>query len=113
MDRGQPCVAGSCAVAPVTAQVFQERADEGGVEVVQAQVAGRGAGTLLREGQQQAEGVPVGGHRVAADLPLGDQPLGEERLQDRGERGHRAPPRGAWSRCAARASNSGVAVRYQ
>lgn len=52
MDRGQPRVAGPCAVGPVAAQVLQEGPDEGGVEVVQAQVAGRGAGALLREGQQ-------------------------------------------------------------
>jgi hypothetical protein len=113
MDRGQPRVAGPRAVTAVTTQVFQEGPDEGGVEVVQAQVARLGAGALLGEAQQQSEGIPVGGDGVAADLPLGDQPFGEERLQDRGERGHRALPGPVSSRPAARAGNSGVAVRYQ
>ena len=113
VDSGQPRVAGARAVAPVAAQVFQEGSDEIGVEVVQAQLAGRGAGAGLGEGQQQAEGVPVGGHGVAADLALGDQPVGEEGLQDRGEGGHGAPPVRASRRPAARASSSGVPVRYQ
>ena len=84
-----------------------------GVEVVEAQVARRGAGALLGEGQQQAEGVPVGGHGVTADLALGDQPLGEECLQDWGEGGHRSTSGGGLRRPAARASSSGVPVRYQ
>ena len=113
VDRGQPRVAGARAVVPVVAQVLQEGSDEPGVEVVQVQVAGGGAGAGLGEGQQQAEGVPVGGHGVAADLALGDQPVGEERLQDRGEGGHGVPPVAASRRPAARASSSGVPVRYQ
>ena len=59
------------------------------------------------------KGVPVGGHGVAADLALGDQPVGEERLQDRGEGGHGVPPVAASRRPAAKASSSGVPVRYQ
>ena len=77
------------------------------------QLAGLGAGALLGEGQQQPEGVPVGSHGVRADLPLGDQPVGEEGLQDRGKSGHGAPPVVASSRPAARASSSGVPIRYQ
>ena len=78
-----------------------------------SQVAGSGAGAGLGEGQQQPERVAVGGHGVAADLALGDQPVGEERLQDRGEGGHGLPPAAASRRPAARASSSGVPVRYQ
>ena len=100
VDSGQPRVAGARAVVPVVAQVFQEGSDEVGVEVVQVQLAGCGAGAGLGEGQQQAEGVPVGGHGVAADLALGDQPVGEEGLQDRGEGGHGVPPvRGLQASC--------------
>jgi hypothetical protein len=90
------------------AQVLQERRDELGVEVVQAQLAGGCAGAVVREGQQQPEGVPVGGDGVAAGLQLGDQPLGEEALEHGGKRGHRVPRGMDSRRPAASASSSGV-----
>ena len=40
VDRGQPGVAGGAAVAPVVFQVLQERADQRGVEVGEAELAG-------------------------------------------------------------------------
>ena len=66
------------------------------------------------EAQQQPERVAVGGDGVRAGLALADQPVGEERLQGRGERGHRPTllvcGRGG---AAASASSSGAADRYQ
>ena len=42
------------------------------------------------EAEQQPERVAVGGDRVRAGVAFADQPVGEERLQRRGERAHRA-----------------------
>ena len=67
----------------------------------------------LDETEQQSEGVPIGGHGVGAHLTLIDQPVGEERLEGGGERGHRPAPSIASSRFAAWPSNSGEAERYQ
>ena len=69
---------------------------------------------LCGEDQQQPERVAVGGDGVRAGLALADQPVGEERLQGRRERGHRQRLLAMRSsRSAARASSSGAADRYQ
>ena len=67
------------------------------------------------EAQQQPDGVAVGGDGVRAGLALLEQPVGEERLQGGGERGHRGStfPIIGSSRSAASASSSGAADRYQ
>ena len=81
VDGRQAGVAGPGAVAAVLFEVGQERADRGRVEVGEVQPAGRLAGLLLRETEQQPEGVAVGGDRARAGVALGHQPVGEERLQ--------------------------------
>ena len=70
------------------------------------------AGAAGGEGEQQPPGVAVGGDGLAAGVPLAGQPVGEERLQGRGERGHGRSSH-ASSRCPAAAISSGDAVRYQ
>src|SRR6266496_1762943 len=109
-------VGNSGSVAAPALEVVQERADERGVKVGDVQVGGRLAGVLGGEGQQQLAGVSVGGDGVAAGVALAGQPVGEERLQGRGERAHGRPAwpaRWASRRCAASASSSGAACRYQ
>ena len=114
VDGGQPGVTGGAAVAPAGFQVLQERADKGGVQVGEAESAGRLSGLGLGEGKQKPAGVAVGGDRVRAGLLLPGEPVGEESLQDSGEVGHRAARLSACSsRLAARASSSGTACRYQ
>ena len=112
-DRGQPGVAGPDAVAAVVFQVVQERADHRRVQVGDVQAGRDLAGLLRGEDDQHLDSVPVGGDRVAAGLPLQRQPVGEERLQGRGEGGHACPSRCAWSLSPASAISSGVADRYQ
>lgn len=68
---------------------------------------------LPRQAQQQLEGVAVGADRVRAGLPLGQQPLGEERLQGGSEQAHGSSPRVVSRRSAAMAMSSGAAQRYQ
>ena len=64
------------------------------------------------ERQEQPPGVAVGGDGLRAGMPLPGQPVGEERLQVGGERGHGRSSH-APSRCPAAAISSGDAVRYQ
>ena len=80
-------------------------------QVGDVELAGVLAAAVGGEVQQQSPGVAVAGDRVGAGTALADQPAGEERLQRRGERGHRGPP-GA-RRAAASSISSGTASRYQ
>jgi hypothetical protein len=111
VDRGEPGVAGADAVAAVFFQVAEEGRDGGGVEVGEVEAGRRLPGAPGGEGEQHAPGVAVGGDGVAAGAALGSEPLGEERFQGGGQGGHRAAP--GSRRAAARASSSGVPVRYQ
>jgi len=113
VDGRQPGVAGPGTVAAIGFQVAQERPDQWCVEIGDVQAGGRFAGLLPGEHQEQLEGVPVGGGRVAAGLALPGQPVGEERLQGGGEGAHEPPPRCASSRWPASAISSGAADRYQ
>jgi hypothetical protein len=113
VDRGEPGVAGPGAVSPSVLEVVEEGPDQRRVEVGELEPGGRRARSLLGEGEQEPERVPVGGDRVRAHLPLGEEPLGEERFQDRGKRAHGSTPREASSRLAAKASSSGLPDRYQ
>jgi hypothetical protein len=113
MHRGETEVAGAGGVVSVVFEVVQERADRGGVQIGQVQRAGRFPGAGVYEAQQQPDGVPVSQQGVLADPTLVDQPLGEEGLQGRGQRGHVGFSKMACSRSAARANRSGTPVRYQ
>ncbi len=57
-DRGQPGVTGGRAAAAAGFQPAQEIGDQAGVELPDVQFPCRGAGGVLREGQQQPPGVP-------------------------------------------------------
>lgn len=106
-------VARGHAVAALVLELIEERGDEVGVEVADVELAGRLAGLGCGEGEQELEGVAVGGDGVRAGLQLPGQPLGEEGLQGGGEGAHGWPPRWASSRWPARPSSSGAADRYQ
>ena len=92
VDRREAVVAAADAVAASFLEVVQERGDQRRVELGDVQLAGRIAGPVLREGEQQPERLAVGGDRVRARSALGDQPVGEIGLHRGGERRHRAPP---------------------
>jgi hypothetical protein len=59
-------------------EVVQERADQLGVQIGNLDLAGRLAGLLLGEREQEPERVAVGGDRVRAGLALALQALGKE-----------------------------------
>ena len=84
--------AGRCGCAvllrALVLEVVEERADQLGVEVGESSRLGGLPVCCCGEREQQPERVAVGGDRVRAGLALADQPLGEERLQGRGERAH-------------------------
>jgi hypothetical protein len=106
----------AAAVAPLLFEVLQELSDERGVQVGEAELVGGLAGVVAGEGEQEPEGVAVGGDGVRAGLLLPCQPVGEEPLQDVGQVGHDASrtccPAGS-SLAAASARSSGTACRYQ
>ena len=113
VQRGEAGVAGADGVGALGLEVIQEGADELGVEILELQPGRRPAGLLRGEGQEQLEGVPVGGHGVRAGLALADQPQREVGLEGGGELGHGRYLRARSSRAAARASSSGTAETYQ
>nr|WP_262324464.1 hypothetical protein [Acidiferrimicrobium sp. IK] len=113
VDGGEAGVAGGDAHVTVVFEVVQERRYPLGVDVVEVQLAGAHSGGLMEVAEKEAQGVSVRGDGVGARSALG-QPLGEERLQGRGQRRHRTPPMSRpSSRRTLRASSSGVADRYQ
>jgi len=113
VDGGQPRVPGGHADAADFFQVGQEPADRRRVEVLEVQRRRALAAVLGQVAQQQPEGVAVGGDGVWADLALSDQPVGEERLEGRGEGAHGNRPMAASRRWLARSNSSGQPDRYQ
>ena len=98
---------------PFGFEVGEERADQRRVEVVDVQLERLFTGLLMREVQQQPECVAVGGDRAWAGVTLGDQPVGEERLQRGRDRAHDDTPGSRSSRSPTSCSSSGTACRYQ
>ncbi len=66
---------------------------QSGPHVVEVQIAGSLSDPLRSETEQQAEGVPIGGHGVDADPFLVDEPLGEEPFQGGSDGAHDRAPR--------------------
>ena len=102
--------------------MVKKRQHRVGVQRCKRQRRRFGARLPLYEPQQQAEGVTVGGYGLRAGALVGEQVLGEERLQVRadeaaslGRRPHGAPPTtpSDVKREPAARNRSGVAVRYQ
>ena len=112
VDRRQARIAGPGSVAPVVFQVGEERADQRRVQIIEVQLEWLLAGLLMREAEQQPPGVPVGADRLRAGVALGDQALGEERLQRRRERGHDSAPGSCPRRQLTSSSSSGTASWY-
>lgn len=112
-DGGYAGVAGPHGVVPLVFQVVQEGADQGGVEVGEVEPARWRAGLAVDEVEEEPEAVPVGAHGVGAGSALAVEPLGEEGFEDGGERAHRRTSWARSTRSAARASSSGVPLKYQ
>jgi hypothetical protein len=115
VERREAGVAAASGVAAFALKVVEELAKEGGVEVGELEAGGSAAEPFGGETQEQAEGVSVGGHRVWACLPLREQAVGKESLEQRWEIGeaHRASSRVWVARSVASRSSSGTASMYQ
>ena len=122
-DGSEPVVARPYGAAAVTLEVVEEGQYGVGIQSRKRECCGFGARPVPHEAQQQAEGVAVAGDGLRTGALVGEQVLGEERLQMRADKatrhGRRCPhgsppitPPGAKRAPAAR-SSSGVAVRYQ
>jgi hypothetical protein len=93
--------------------MLEEVHDERHVEIGDAEVSGGPADSLLRETEEQPEGVAIGGDSVRARTSLALQAVAEERLEQGRQRRHGCAPRHGATRWAASSSSRGVAVRYQ
>jgi hypothetical protein len=113
VDRREAVVATAHAVAASVLKVLQERSDQRRVELGDVQLAGRLAGPLGSEAEQQPERLAIGGDRVRAGSALGDQPVAEVGLHRGRECAHRTPPNRSLTRSAASAISSGEADKYQ
>ena len=91
VDGGEAPVAGPHRVAPVSFQVVEEGGDQRRVQVGDVQRGGRLAGLGRRS--RPAAGACPGNRRWCGSRPGAEQPLGEERLQRRRQRGHDSPAR--------------------
>jgi hypothetical protein len=60
-DRGEAGVAGGGAVVPFGFEVVEKPADEGSVELADVKVRGAGVGVVGGVGDEEPEGVAVGG----------------------------------------------------
>ena len=92
VDGGEPLAAGPPGVVPLVFEHGQETCHRRGVDVGEIEVGGPGAGLLADPGEQEPERVAVGRDGVRAGAALGDEVIGEERLDGRGESGHRKSP---------------------
>lgn len=112
-DRGEAGVAGGGAVVPFGFEVVEKPSDEGGVKLTDIKIGWVGVGVVGGVGDEEPEGVSVGGDGVRAGGSLFDEPVTEERLKGRSECGHESTPAAASSRSAANPRSSGVASKYQ
>src|SRR6202171_1504881 len=113
MDRGEASIAGSYAVAPLVLQMGEERSDRRGVEVGGVEARRGDLLTVGDESEEQPERVAVGGDGCRADLPLGEEAVGEKLLQGGSEGAHGSAPRNSSRRFPTMAKSSGAASRYQ
>ena len=112
-DRCEAGVAGAGAVVSFGFEVVEKPSDEGGVELADIEIRGAGVGVISGVGDEEPEGVPVGGDRVRTGGLLLDKPVREERFEGRSECGHESTPAAVSSRSAANPRSSGVASKYQ
>jgi hypothetical protein len=113
VDRGKAGVTRPDAVLSFYFEVAQEGSDELSIQLGQGELRGDLAEAILSEAQQEREGALVRADRMRTRLTLILEALGEEALNEGSERGHGSPPRLFSSRCAAIATSSGTAERYQ
>jgi len=82
VNRGQPNVPAACAHAPVSFQMIQKSAEEGGFQDFHRQLRRRLASLLLCKLQEQAKSVAIARDGIGTCLPLMHQAVGEEGLQE-------------------------------
>lgn len=95
MDRRQPEVPGTGAIASMLLEVVEEGPHERRVEIADLE-CGRGlAGLRMGEAEQETERVAVSRYGVGAHVTLSDEPVGEERLKVGSETAHESHRRRA------------------
>ncbi len=112
LDGGETLVAGPDGVVTLRFEVIEKASDDRRVEVADVETRRWSPCAVGGVVEQQTPGVAVRGDGLRAGVAFPDEPVGEERLQGRRERGH---DRAWWCsrRSAAAAMSSGAALRYQ
>jgi hypothetical protein len=113
VDGGEPPVPGADRALSFVFEVVEERGDQRGVEVGDVERRGLLAGLGGGEAEQDSEGAAVAGDGVWGGAPLGDEPVGEERLEHWGQGGHDRSRSCCSRRAAASCMSSGTADKYQ
>jgi len=117
MDGGQAEIPTARTRPTLSLEVIEKGDDQRRIDRLKGQACRRRVQLLMRERQQQAEGVAIRTDRVRARLPLLHEALGEEPLQQRGEADgagrHRRVSQHRSRRPIASRISSGHAVRYQ
>ena len=105
VDRREASVAGSGRVVAALLEVGQESRRSAARRGRRGPVGMAACRSVARRTRAAAERVAVGGDGARTDVPLGDQPVGEERLERRREQAHdRSPRRVRAGRARARAA---------
>src|SRR5262245_20617370 len=82
-DGGQPQITGPDAGTALLLEVLKKRADETRIQILEDQGGGWLAQSRLCKSEQQSERIPIGCDRVAADVALAHEPIGEVTLNER------------------------------
>jgi hypothetical protein len=83
VDRREAQIPATNTHALTLLQVIQKRLNQGGIDLLEAQVRRRFMQPLVNELQKLAEGIAIGADRVRTRLALLHQTLGKETLQER------------------------------
>src|SRR5271157_2972372 len=115
LDGRQPDIARHRRVLALILEMFQEGADEAGVQLLQRQRRWRDLQPLCSEHEEQLEAQCIGVTCMPADAPLAGECLIEERLDEGSNRRHDCLPSVMNSSPAVATSRmrSAVASRYQ
>jgi len=82
VNCGQPNIPAACAHTPISFQMIQKSAEEGGFQNFHRQLRRRLASLLFCKLQEQAKSVAIACDGIGTRLPLMHQAIGEEGLQE-------------------------------
>jgi hypothetical protein len=85
VDSSEARIPGASAVFADTFQVVEEKANKGGIEILDAELGGHFAESFFGKMQEQAEAVAISRYRMWTRLPLAKQAISKEGLKKGGK----------------------------